>query len=224
MSVVSRITDALRRNGARGLGIKAAAMLHDRWFDLRHGIETCSAPEKDKPVTRPDGTQGGFGYEPSRTLPLRQLFRSLQPLIRPESVLVDVGCGKGKAMFVASQFGFRTVRGIELSPRLCELARANAARWQARAGSATHFEIIQADLLHHHFAPDEDFVFCFNPFGEALLSCMLDKLEASQQAHPRPLCLLYFHPVFARVIDQRPAWRLLRELRYGPYSSRVYTY
>jgi hypothetical protein len=41
--------------------------------------------------------------------------------------LVDVGCGKGRVTVVGSEFPFRAIIGVELSVRLANIARRNAA-------------------------------------------------------------------------------------------------
>src|SRR5687768_7586014 len=39
---------------------------------------------------------------------------------------VDVGCGKGRPLLVASEFAFQRIVGVELAPHLAKIARANA--------------------------------------------------------------------------------------------------
>src|SRR6266478_1214050 len=53
-----------------------------------------------------------------------------------EYTFLDLGCGKGRAGLLASEFGFREAVGVELNAGLAEIARANAAMWTA-AGKAT---------------------------------------------------------------------------------------
>src|ERR1700692_2548155 len=45
-----------------------------------------------------------------------------------EYQFVDLGCGKGRAMIVASEFPFRSISGVELSPSLAKIARQNMDR------------------------------------------------------------------------------------------------
>ena len=44
-------------------------------------------------------------------------------------VFVDLGCGKGRALLLASRFPFKEIIGVELSATLCEIARRNIANW-----------------------------------------------------------------------------------------------
>src|SRR6516225_8353137 len=50
------------------------------------------------------------------------------PIAHEAFTFVDIGCGKGRALMVASAFPFRRLVGVEISPELCEIARANTAR------------------------------------------------------------------------------------------------
>lgn len=38
---------------------------------------------------------------------------------------VDIGCGKGRALILARDLGFKSIIGVEVSQSLCEIARRN---------------------------------------------------------------------------------------------------
>ena len=47
---------------------------------------------------------------------------------------VDLGSGKGRALLLASDYPFREIIGVELSPELDRIARANIARYARAKG------------------------------------------------------------------------------------------
>src|SRR5262245_40427071 len=54
---------------------------------------------------------------------------------------VDLGCGKGRALIVASEFPFHKLLGVDISPRLTATARANAARIAGKYPARTPIEV-----------------------------------------------------------------------------------
>ena len=46
-----------------------------------------------------------------------------------EYSIVDLGCGKGRALLVASNYSFARIVGVEISRELSEIAPSRSARW-----------------------------------------------------------------------------------------------
>src|SRR3989344_2191686 len=83
-------------------------------------------------------------YAPVAWSDLKRVLRVLE--IGREEVFLDLGCGKGRALLAAAAFDFQRVVGVEISQRLCEIARANIKRFtRGNAASAAKFEIVEAD-------------------------------------------------------------------------------
>ncbi len=125
---------------------------------------------------------------------------------------VDVGSGKGRALLLASDYPFREVIGIELSPELNRIARSNIARYlrasrQPRPpvvstrGDATAFAWPQGPLV----------VYMWNAFEEPVMRQMFANLEASLLEQPRDLYLIYMHPELESMLGEipwlKPLWR-----------------
>ena len=69
----------------------------------------------------------GVAYSPVPLHRLRNLLRRL-PIDSPaDYAFIDLGCGKGRTLFVAAEAGFAPVIGVELDPRLAGIARANVS-------------------------------------------------------------------------------------------------
>ena len=68
-----------------------------------------------------------YGIAPSILRALLDLWlQQLHPLAPIErTVFLDVGAGKGRAMLVASEYPFLRVEGVELNPKLADIARRN---------------------------------------------------------------------------------------------------
>jgi SAM-dependent methyltransferase len=136
---------------------------------------------------------------PSYYLRILALRRALAP--GPDDVVLDLGCGSGRALLVFARAGVALCRGIDFDAEACRLAAANA---RALRGSEVPIEILQADAAAHDFS-DETIVYLFNPFGRATLRAVLDNLRRSLLDEPRRVRIGYYHPVHADLLDGQ-AW------------------
>ncbi len=71
-----------------------------------------------------DENQGYMGTNPKH---FEAMLHQL-PIDRSTYSFVDLRCGKGTALFLASEAGFRRVIGVELVPDLLDAARRNVER------------------------------------------------------------------------------------------------
>jgi SAM-dependent methyltransferase len=104
---------------------------------------------------------------------------------------VDLGCGKGRALLLASERPFREVVGVELNPALAEVARENVLIFEGngrvragitvRCGDATDFAYPGGALL----------VFLYNPFGAPVVRAVLDALDRHVHATGARVDLIY---------------------------------
>jgi SAM-dependent methyltransferase len=153
----------------------------------------------------------------------QEVFRAILPLIPAQAALVDFGCGKGRVLIVASEFGFKQVRGVEFSKELCEIARRNCAIFKARAGVRTEFRIIEADVADYPIHPDEMVIFLFNPFNERVMASVLINICASLELSPRKILLIYHNPEYDQVFELCDDFVKLDDLDYWGYKFTVYS-
>lgn len=114
---------------------------------------------------------------------------------------VDLGCGKGRALIVATELGFRKVVGVELSPDLCRAARANAGIIAARFPERVGIEIVQGDALEYPLPAGPLAIFLYHPFHRVLMQRLMERLEAAQSVEDRAIHILYCNAVFADIFD-----------------------
>ncbi len=151
------------------------------------GVSTLGSRRGDYPEAR-SVHDDSFWYE-SKSYYLNWLY--LRPMrLRAEDVVYDIGCGAGRLLFVAALHGVKRCVGLELSERLSELARKNAAKLRL---PHPPIEIRQADASQENYAEGTVFLMC-NPFGARTLETILGRIRASLETHPRPIRLMYIHP------------------------------
>ncbi|MGA2592246.1 MAG: methyltransferase domain-containing protein [Bryobacteraceae bacterium] len=125
-------------------------------FPIRRGVPRF-LPEKLDPAKR--ATADAFGYEwtnyfqltPADRLEFLDWIRPLTADDFVDRVVLDGGCGKGRHIYLASQFGARQVVGIDLSDAV-ESAFQNTRR-------LPNVHVIQADIFNLPFASPFDLVY-----------------------------------------------------------------
>jgi SAM-dependent methyltransferase len=207
---------------------RAVPALANRWFDRRHGVRTRGI------VQLADlGVAGAnrVWHDPSDTLLLRRALRRLG--VGPSDVFLDLGAGKGRALLVAAREPFARFLGVEISPELVAVARANVAAVPAARGRV---ELVCGDAAAYAIPDDVSVAYLFCPFTGPVFAAVVANLLASYDRRPRPLHVLYLYPfehdhliatrrIAPVAVTERP-WVVRRETgdlvvtyRVGPPSS-----
>ena len=194
-------------------------------FDTLHGTDT-SGLLAGKVIARGTAAKvedltAYYGVAPSilRGL-LDQWLQLPQPRSIEQTVFLDVGAGKGRAMLLASQYPFLRVEGVELNPELAAIAQANLELWQRdpAANALAPLTLHLADATQHPLPDAPTVAFLFHPFERPLLRRYLRHIERSRTqqtdatsiaAPPHPFDLLYANAEHGSLLDRHPAFRRL---------------
>lgn len=155
----------------------------DLHFDRRFGVST-------EGITWPEA-EYAVHYAPVQPSRFRDAMRRL-PIDPPGFVFVDIGSGKGRALILARDASFRKVVGVEVSEKLCEIARSNAP----------HAEVYCANALDFDLPIEDSVIYMFNLFREPLMSKFASRIENSLRSHPREIWVVYHSPFFSRGFEQ----------------------
>jgi 16S rRNA G966 N2-methylase RsmD len=222
-SIFGRMRSSLRHQGLSANIVKLCVLIEDHLFDIRYGVDTCTWSHLDKLTIDYGSKERGISYQPSRVMALRKLFNIIRPMTPSDSVLVDFGCGKGRVLFVASEFGIREVRGVEFAHELCEIAVKNSAVYKSKTGVETQYRIIESDAANYTINREENLFFLYNPFDEVILRKVLCNIAASLEIQPRKIWIIYHNPKYAHVIEQQEDLEPLREFSFWGYDFTVYS-
>jgi predicted RNA methylase len=196
----------------------------DETLDRRLGVGTDRAAADafvDPAVAATAQHQDGVAYSPTPTRLFRKILRSL-PVRTPSSfTFVDLGCGKGRTLLLAAERGFGRVIGVEFDPELAAAARRNIAAYELAAPSrAGLIEVVEADAACYDFPVEPTVVFLFNPFGEATLRAVVDRIEETLALWPRPFVVAYYNPMHTEVLDGSITLRAVtRNSRWTVYAA-----
>lgn len=179
-------------------------------FDVRYGVDTggligggalSTGHAHDRYIT------AYVGIAPSRFEGLIARWLATAETGSPgEYTFIDFGCGKGRAVMLASQMGFREVIGVELNPELAGVAQKNLALWKAAELAACPARIVHGDVLEFALPAGPCVVFLFNPFAEPVMTPLVQRLAVRRGR----LDVLYQNPeqevVFANEPRMLPLW------------------
>jgi predicted RNA methylase len=197
--------------------LDADTQRRSREFDLRYGTETYL--RLDVRVTDEPRADAVWGYGAVNHDFFREIFRAVPTALAPYA-FVDVGSGKGAAVLMASEFPFRRLIGLELTPELIDIARRNVQQFNSKTGAQLAPLWVHCDFFKWPL-PDEPLLFFFNnPFPDQITLEALDHLERVVSAHRHPV-LLVFRKAPKVAGDHLHRSTVWRPLRLAPYW-RVY--
>ncbi|MEG1432437.1 class I SAM-dependent methyltransferase [Eubacterium sp.] len=153
----------------------------------------------------------GNHYQPS-TNDLEKVLDKLP--ITEKDTIIDIGCGKGKALYMMSQFPFRQIDGLELSDALCHTAERNIKKL-----NLSRCRIINHDAATFSNYDDYNYFYIFNSFPEAVFLKMLDRILSSIERSPRKITLIYLNPVCHHHLINHGFRLFYRKNRYTKWFS-----
>jgi SAM-dependent methyltransferase len=114
---------------------------------------------------------------------------------------VDLGCGKGRAVMMASQYRFREVVGVELHVSLARIAEANVAVWTAAGRAVCPVRIVCQDATEVMFPEGPCLLYLFHPFTAPVLKRLIQRIEIDFASRRGLLDLIYFNPEAGELLE-----------------------
>jgi SAM-dependent methyltransferase len=191
------------------------------WFDsTRHVLTSGNAGLDSSDVV--GEIRDSQIYVPVRVANAHAALRDLPPQPHSQYTFFDVGSGKGRVLFVAAEYPFRKVRGVEFAGELHEQAKANIIRYRHRKQRCSDIESIHADAATFDFPNENLVIYLFNPFGPEVLGRMLAKLDLSIEKHPRHVMLVLLWPENSEMVAKMRWMREYRRTRrYHIYQTEM---
>jgi SAM-dependent methyltransferase len=119
----------------------------------------------------------------------------------------DLGCGKGRALAVASEFPFRRIVGVELAPVLAAAARTNAEIIGRRFPDRTPIEVIEGDALATAIPDGPLVIYLYHPFYRKIMKGVLGNTEKWLLSDKAKAFVVYYNPVFFDLFDKSRVFR-----------------
>jgi hypothetical protein len=199
-----------RRQMARELELQ-------RDFDRTYHVDTAGTTELDG--LEIVGNHRDLGHRYRGTDP--QLFRAAigsLPIHHEDFVFIDFGSGKGKALFLAAEWPFKAIIGVEFAPALHRIAESNIQTYRNPAQRCRDLRSINMDASEYELPAEPAVLYFYNPFSEPLLRKILERVRRSLEQNPRELWACYYHPHAHRPLDESPLFEVVSVTK----SHRIY--
>ena len=197
----------------------ARYVISDMLFDMKYKVETINTIMLGElEINSPNKAHGHY-YEGTNTHVFNRVFSQIK-VDAPKQVFVDFGSGKGRAMILAAERGFRKIIGVEFSGALVDICHRNLEIFKANAKIKPEFEVIHADAAEYVIPNEASFLYFANPFDETLIAKVIANILKSLEASPREITILHLFPQGNTAFVDHPRLQLVSELTYG-YVLRV---
>jgi len=191
----------------------------DSEFDGKYGLNTGGRIELSELSIESNNKRNGTWYQAVFPDRFRHGIESLQ--IDPSKfVFVDIGAGKGRALFLAEEIGFNRIVGVEFAPELVEVCEQNIRNRFTHQKGRCRIHVECVDALDYVYPIDPLVVYFFNPFNSDVMKEIAARIRGSLWGHPRPLKILYINPVFdLELMSEIPGLRrLARSALFNSYE------
>jgi SAM-dependent methyltransferase len=171
-------------------------------YDLDHSVDTTRANVNLR--TQLMATLAGHPYFATEPWLFEQIMQALALSIQQSGLsqglahgalraftFIDVGSGKGRALLMAANYGFKRIIGVEFMPELHRVAQANIARCASERQQCRQIESICLDARDFQFPMEPLVLYLFNPFSEPTFAAVLENLRSSVEQAPRPVYVAY---------------------------------
>ena len=192
-------------------------------WDMVHGVDTCGQIPLSRVDFQAENKVPGLEYHSHHPGVSRAALKSLN--VQHENyTFIDVGCGKGRMLLLASEFPFRRIIGLEFAPPLAMIAKRNVQTYRWNAQRCRKIEVLTGDATEYELPPEPAVLYFYNPFPSVVMGRVFQNIESSMERTPRDLVVVFTGPFPARdrAFGVRPQYqRLLRERYFDIYRRRL---
>ena len=195
--------------------------VEEAWFDASRGVHTSQEVDL-RGLNLVGQRKDSFKYRPIRPSIARKILRDL-PITDPvQYTFIDVGSGKGRMLFLAAEYRFREIQGIEFAAELHDSAEANIRSYHSSKQRCSRIRSLLLNASDYSFPDDNLVIYFFNPFGHQVMSDVVQNLETSLGERPRDMLVIMVYPDFAYLLDSSKSFHLLKaRRRYRIYRTQM---
>lgn len=137
-------------------------------------------------------------------------------------VFIDIGSGKGRALFLASFYPFKKIIGVEISKMLHEAARSNLAIFSDDRQRCRNIEVLCQNGATFPIPKEPLLIFLCNPFDDAVMRLVVSHIEESLRHAPREVYIWYVKPCYREILDATRFLDILQDTgRYVIYRANL---
>jgi hypothetical protein len=203
--------------------------IFDSWQDRRLAIDASGLHEQEQLASSGPNARYSYVYLGTPHLVIDLAFRRFN--VDPSRfTFVDLGSGKGRVVVRAATRPFKRVEGVELSPKMHNVALENVHNANVAGKLRSPVFVRNEDVLKYDIPETPLVLFFFNSFQRVALNKFLDKLQQSLRDRPRECYFVYVNPRNGDCVEERtlmravPISRLMRIIirLLSPWPMAIY--
>jgi len=174
----------------------------DSNYDDRNSTDTAS-PIRNEELEMPDSEAQKHATR-YLTAPERFIYYVLSHLDinYQEYDFVDIGCGKGRVLLVASRFPFRSIYGIELSQKALKIAENNIRTYRSADQKCFDIQIRNEDARCFEPSIANTVYYFFRPFDTVTLDTVMTKIASKLRGQGKAIYVVCVWPDLASVLKK----------------------
>ncbi|MBL0144665.1 MAG: methyltransferase domain-containing protein [Chitinophagaceae bacterium] len=165
--------------------------------EKKYGINTTGKDDLQHVEEKGIDIEHATIYMPASYDLLEEIFTQLSS--KKIKHLLDIGCGKGRALCVAAHYNITKLTGIDFSKELCIAAEKNLTQTKEKIPTID-WEILNNDAFYFDIPATVDCIFMFNPFDEVIMEGVVENIMISLGETPRKLYVVYVNPLNKEIL------------------------
>lgn len=144
------------------------------WFDLMHGLNTSAWLKKTDFKEQPKNFEFGVRYRASATSEICESLKTATKILNAADCgYYDLGCGKGKTIFIAvDRYPFQEYVGIDYYAPFLDIAKGNLKKQHN-----DNVKLLLQDMSEFKDYHKESIIFLYNPAGETIIDAVRSNIE-----------------------------------------------
>jgi len=202
----------------RGIVNTFKLLAYEGKYEKLLGIKTHSIVNLEQLTLAGDNTSENHHYQGASYFILFSIFEKLPDEMKSKT-LIDFGCGKGRALFVAEYCGFTKLIGVDIAWELIDFANENKRVYQKK-NQESSIEFVFNDATKYLIPNDATIFYFFNPFGESIMQQVISNIKESVKNNPREIMCIYLNPKFKAVFEKN-GFKTVQEIKSWRYLEGV---
>jgi hypothetical protein len=173
-------------------------------FDREHGVDTSGLIRGEALATGSRNDLWNTAYYGIGVSVFHRVLEQVPARFREGATFIDLGCGKGRALLLASGYPFRQVVGVEIVPSLHGVALENARRYSSGHPGAPPIDVLLGDAASYVFPSGPLLLYLYHPFCRPVLEQVLKNLGKSLERESREVAVVYINDELRDALDRAP--------------------
>ncbi len=202
----------------RGLKHTFKLLTYENTYEKQLGINTHRIVNLSQLTLAGENSDQNHHYQGASYYILFLIFNKL-PEVLKSSTLIDFGCGKGRALFVAEQCGFTKLIGVDIAKELIDDANQNKLVYKKK-NEQSEIDFLFSDATTYQIPKDALTFYFFNPFGDDIMQKVIDNIMESVKLYPRIVYCIYLNPKYKAVFETN-GFKVVEEVTNKRYLEAV---